>query len=129
MRARRDLAWLLVGSTAIAAGASHSETGVRSGNDLIRDCKAAITLADSPKLGEDYSRPMYCLGFTSGMSDGLRFGRLACMKGEESHEQIARVVVKFLEDHPERLAEPESLLALEAITGAWPCSKSNQKFE
>jgi len=36
--------------------------------------------------------------------------------------QLARIVVKWLRDHPERLHEPKSVLALEALSGAFPCT-------
>jgi hypothetical protein len=38
-----------------------------------------------------------------------------------TNDQAARVVVKYLREHPERLHEKESLLAMAAFAEAFPC--------
>lgn len=35
--------------------------------------------------------------------------------------QVARVIVKYLKDHPERLHENETFLAIQALQAAFPC--------
>jgi hypothetical protein len=41
----------------------------------------------------------------------------------EIHGQSIRVVVKYIDDRPERQHEDFMALALEALRAAWPCKK------
>jgi hypothetical protein len=40
--------------------------------------------------------------------------------------QLARVLVKWLRDHPEKLHEPKSLLVMEAFRDAFPCQSAKE---
>lgn len=48
-----------------------------------------------------------------------------CMPENTTIEQYALVVTKYLHDHPAELNEPAAVLIYEAISQAWPCSKTN----
>lgn len=45
-----------------------------------------------------------------------------CIPDEASVGQLARVVVKWLRDHPEKLHELKSFLVMEALKEAFPCA-------
>lgn len=43
--------------------------------------------------------------------------------------QLARVLVKWLREHPERLHEPKSILTIDAFKDAFPCEKATTQKE
>lgn len=45
-----------------------------------------------------------------------------CIPNKASVAQLARVVVKWLREHPEKLHEPKSFLVMEALKDNFPCS-------
>jgi hypothetical protein len=47
---------------------------------------------------------------------------VSCAPPDSRASQLARVVVKFLDEHPERMNEDFRLLAMEAFHRAWPCN-------
>lgn len=46
-----------------------------------------------------------------------------CVPANATVGQVARVLVKFLEDNPNRLHEPVGLLYMEALYDAFPCKR------
>jgi len=52
---------------------------------------------------------------------------IACGPDEVPILQLARVVVKWLREHPERLHEPKGVLAIEALRDAFPCQHASPK--
>jgi hypothetical protein len=52
---------------------------------------------------------------------------MTCIPNEVNLPQMARVLVKWLRDHPERLHEPISILSMDAFHGAFPCVASTPK--
>lgn len=65
-----------------------------------------------------------CLGMISVLS---RTGRMLppnmrfCAPTTGTVTQAVRVVVKYLDDHPERLHDHFDILAVEGLRNAWPC--------
>jgi hypothetical protein len=72
----------------------------------------------------------YCLGYVTGISDGITTLQMLkpphwtpiCKPDWVTDRQLRDVVVKYLDDHPEDLHEPISLLTVLAMRSAWPCS-------
>jgi Rap1a immunity proteins len=101
------------------------------GNSLLRDCTSAIRLADGVAgiSEDDVRRAMFCSGYLSGFLDAHALTtsfnggkKLFCLpESGISGEQAARVIVKFLQDHPERLHESARILAMIALQMAFPC--------
>jgi len=50
-----------------------------------------------------------------------------CIPDGVSPAQLARIVVKWLQEHPERLHEQKSVLTLKAFTDAFPCQAPANK--
>ena len=48
--------------------------------------------------------------------------RVACIPEKAPLLQIARVLVKWLREHPERLHEPKSILTMAALSEVFPCT-------
>jgi hypothetical protein len=46
-----------------------------------------------------------------------------CAPADATFGQAARIVTKFIEDHPERQSETFSDLAVLAMRSAWPCGR------
>jgi hypothetical protein len=62
----------------------------------------------------------------SGIIEGLYYrddSKTVCPKGSVTNGQMIRVVVKYIDDRPERQHEYFKVLALEALRTAWPCKK------
>jgi hypothetical protein len=99
------------------------------GNDLLSKCPAAVNLMDNRSETDDYLGLGYCLGMMQGMTNlnkvyELRLGEKALFCTPESgikNGQAARIVVKYLMEHPETLHENESFLAVSALKEAYPC--------
>jgi Rap1a immunity proteins len=63
----------------------------------------------------------FAAGVCSGIVEGLHYaGSGICLPPNVSNEQAVRVVVKFIDDRPERLNEDFRALAVEALKAAWP---------
>jgi hypothetical protein len=82
-------------------------------------CKAWVNNTDlrNPFTG-------YCQGVASALvfvgrnlSENLRF----CTPEKSTNFQAVKVVIAFIEAHPERLHESFMALALEALNRGWPC--------
>jgi hypothetical protein len=86
-----------------------------------------------------------CLGYLSGILQGIQFGGIVTVSHFEGYEsfdsasrrsntilkicireavqldQVKLVVEKFLREHPERLHESSKFLVPDALVGAFPC--------
>jgi hypothetical protein len=52
---------------------------------------------------------------------------MTCIPNEVNQAQMARILVKWLRDHPERLHEAASFLTLDAFHDAFPCQADTKK--
>jgi Rap1a immunity proteins len=93
-----------------------------SANALFQGCKAAT---QNEKLDPQTATiASYCNGVIyalASVSDLLSNPMKRSCVPAISTEQTMRVVVKFLDDHPERLHENFVQLALEVFHRTWPC--------
>lgn len=112
MRAIICGALMAVGVT--AAGAA--EVDRDSANYWLPHCKAAIEQRDS-------LAPGICIGAISGLAFVLRAIPAYCadVPYAATYDQIARVVIRYIEEHPQRMHKPFLNLAVEALHDAWPC--------
>jgi hypothetical protein len=81
-------------------------------------CKVTVAyLSDNQRpQGDDFSEG-YCLGLVTGVSETSDD---VCSMGVSS-VQMVTAVVKFLEDHPDRLNLKTTTLVRQALMRAWPC--------
>ena len=115
----------LICAAVVLSGSAATAQKVRFENSakaLVQGCKAA---AQNKKVdAQTATVASYCNGAIyalASVSDRLSNPLERSCVPAISTEQTMRVVVKFLDDHPERLYENFVQLALEVFHQAWPC--------
>ena len=118
-------AMILAALVAPVGGAAAQPTNPNdhSANAVYAGCKA---FASGQKVAEPQMAMIgnYCAGMLhalTGITEYLTGGWHSCIPNSSNAAQSARVVVKFLDEHPERMHEDFRALALEAFHQAWPC--------
>jgi hypothetical protein len=91
-----------------------------TGNGLLRKCQGQ---------GETTIMAMnkgFCLGIIAGYTDALRTskGRNVCIPNEVEWGQRMEVIVKYLENHPEKRHIYYEVLIIDALLEAFPCKKT-----
>jgi hypothetical protein len=106
-------------------------TAIADGSELLEQCQELETVMDTRQMQNPYNAGM-CLGTVKGVrgamviQDGVlkNKARLACFPPQGISEgQAARVVLKYLRDHPESLHEDEVVLTMLAFRAAFPCKR------
>ena len=116
-------------STNPTQGQSAAE--LSDGNALLRDCTSALRVADGTpsKSPDDLSGAMYCTGYVAGFVDahvltvGLNSGKMVFCQPPSGIrvDQDIRIIIKYLQDHPEKLHESGRILVMMALRSAFPC--------
>jgi len=103
----------------VTTGAYAIETR-QDGNDLLERCEG---ITKSPVI--DSYDSGWCLGFITGMTTmGLSTPDSPfhiCSPKDFTLGQGARIIVKYLKDHPAELHYQDALLAMWALQEAFPC--------
>jgi len=109
-------------TTCILAGPAFAEEGVgggnalmASGNALLASCRTVATTDNAYNASEGR-----CFGIIETL---MRFGPALrfCHSDRATVGQGARVVVRYLDQHPEELHLNFKDLAVTAFSEAWPC--------
>jgi hypothetical protein len=102
---------------------ANSELPPSNGNELIENCKEAIK-GDS----DDFFKSGWCYGFLQGASEMFVMAKILgqlppsyCMPAEVTEKQAVRIVMKYLQNHPEKLHYPRTNLVYRALAQAFPC--------
>jgi hypothetical protein len=100
------------------------------GARLLEECGELMTFAETGVLKEESAGASYCLGMVSGMI-GLNAiyqarkdipAPLFCTPRQPvTNAEGARIIVRYLEAHPEQLAQDDISLAYFAFAEAFPC--------
>jgi len=116
-----------------AAGAKAQEVNVEfndwtlSGNDLLHACSVFVRVMDSnaPRSvppGDGYEFGL-CQGYVGGIATAISArGYLNFSSDPPTLEQLVRVVLKYLNGHPEKLNEIGFVLVNNALMAAFPDS-------
>jgi hypothetical protein len=114
--------WRIVGVIAgclalaplIAPGAARAEY-FETGRDLYQKCHATGTASQ-----------VFCFGFIIGIADVMEDnpldGRSACIPKDATIQQIADVVIRFLDDNPDIRDFTGESLAVQALSEKYPCA-------
>jgi hypothetical protein len=98
-----------------------------SGNSLLKACNTYLSGIDKgtqlQQLISSHSVG-WCAGLVIGVSQSLYYTGKVCTPTMATQGQGVRVVVKYLEEHPDRLHEDGPILASDALIDAWPCEES-----
>ena len=106
---------LIVGALVLATSTVSAETDFTSANALVPGCRAHVNNQPSDLFME---------GVSAGIIDALFFmDKDSCPPRGVTNDQLARVVVQYIDSQPARLHEPFRVLALEAMRKAWPCQR------
>ena len=107
-----------------------------SGNAFLQHCAASLQKADQPNTQSDSElfEGIACSGFLRGLEEGVSFGvqfaeantksaspQPWCMPENGTSVQAGRVLVKYIQAHPETAHQRTVLLALFAYREAFPC--------
>ena len=105
---------LIVGMAGPEAGAKN----LKDGNELLVHCRNS-----TEKAG--YS---YCLGFVTAVADSLRARPVgawrACLPKEAPVDQLAEIVIAWLEANPSKRQLASDTITLSALSEAFPCKKA-----
>ena len=108
------------------------------GNALLHNCSLVVKMADGDSVTSpiDNLNAGVCMGLVRGIMDTMTLWQSVdhgspvdltamhgCIPDSIKTIQGARIVVKYLNDHPERLQVPDTRLVLMAMVDAYPCSK------
>jgi hypothetical protein len=100
--------------------AMESEEHYQDGNHLLMQCQAVVDTADKPNWRDVHEA--WNVGFCLGLAQGIPYGSpLVCPPAGVTNGQSVRVVVKFLNDNPEKLNLDEDELVTLALSKAFPC--------
>ena len=108
----------------------------RTGNDLLVDCANLIKTESIESVNKE---KLLGIGYCIGLIDGLvtfnyvyeavleREGNSTmvqmCLPQRISTRQSAEVIVKYLQDNPNRLHQSGQALAAQALVTAYPCNQ------
>jgi ATP-dependent DNA ligase len=100
-----------------------------TGKEILGACREiASATSTKDELSEEPRMIGHCAGVIEALmvtsrlySDGTKF----CSPENASTSQGPKVLVKFLDEHPQALNEQAIILVLMAFKVAWPCSKAN----
>lgn len=102
-------------------------------NQLVDGCRLLISITSGVSDSGLSTNAALWMGKCSGMlevavdlgprlTERLRY----CPPGAATYQQAAKVYVKFVDAHPERLHELPLILALDSLKAAWPCQNQNR---
>lgn len=99
------------------------------GNKLLRNCKATLRVWDNNSNStDDLMNSALCIGYITGIWDTILTFQAgsdkikgACFPENATTGQMVRVVVKFLEENPKDLHNPEAILVLKTFNINFPC--------
>ena len=75
---------------------------------------------------QELSATVWSYAFIQGMGDGLLFGALSAHKdasclNQPSDLALARITMKYIEEHPQSRAQKTEAVVYEALVQAYPC--------
>jgi hypothetical protein len=118
------MAWCIPHTQAIASEGT---------NQLVDGCRLLISITSGASDSSLSTNAALWMGKCSGilevavdlgprLTERLRY----CPPGEATYQQAAKVFVRFVDAHPERLHEIPLILALDSLRAAWPCQNQNK---
>lgn len=101
---------------------------------LVNSCRKVESIHDGMMPAENQSGAALCLGFLNGIVDGVtladavrangkasRLQHTLCVPETASGAQLAKVVVKYGDDHPEQLHQAAAFEVAMAFKTAFQC--------
>src|SRR5271157_3443922 len=114
---------LLLFAFPVGSGSNPSLDEELTGSWLLVSCELTVRSDDGETFHED-SFQAYRDGFCRGMVDGVADASpKVCVPPDSTYGQYHRVVLKYLQDHPEALHLRHSELVEKALAKAFPCRR------
>jgi len=104
-------------------GNSSPQADATTGNGLLGSCQISVKSTDDRNYKEspfEAWRDGFCVGIVNGVSSASPH---VCPDEEVTTGQEKRVVLKYLQDHPEELHLDNAVLVERALSRAFPCPK------
>src|SRR5262245_31054242 len=96
-------------------GAAVAQPDTNSANFILPACREYFS--DDTNIQNPFRA-----GRCAGIIETLRFtGFRTCIPQETTNGQVGNVLLRYLDQHPQRLHENFKVLAVEALQRAWPC--------
>lgn len=108
---------------AVGSSSQSPQNDAVTGNGLLGSCQIHVKSMENRAYNEtpfEAYRDGYCSGLVAGVSSASP--RVCPDAGVTIGQQI-RVVLKYLQDHPEELHLDDAVLVDRALTKAFPCPK------
>lgn len=109
-----------------AATARAQQFKIDTGNDFLRECSGKTE--GSPKTTEEAIITSICSAYVAGFQSGILFSqalsgiKTICLpKQGIEHGQSLRIVVKWMNGHPETLHQSTDGLILQSLVAAFQC--------
>jgi hypothetical protein len=121
LMASSSVCFICIGLAIFVGSAQAQDTA--SGEYFLGSCQVTMRLLDNqdaPTNKYETWRDGYCRGVIEGMT---ATSPRICPSESVTYGQEIRVVVKFMQDHPEKLNLRGIQLANDALSNAFPCSK------
>jgi hypothetical protein len=115
------LALALLTSSAYA----EDPTRVHSADYLIPGCRLGTNMRNY----NDFFARGLCIGTLNGVWSTLMRIGIVCTPANVTTGQVVRVVVRYIDDRPEKLNELFTDLASAALLTAWPCDPTRTNFK
>lgn len=96
-----------------------------TGNELLKYCEEG----NNEALKVHFQSNAFCLGYVTGASEGLFYAdnrNVVCFSDGVTVEQLKKVVMKYLNDNPQKLHESYVPLIYSSIKEAFPCKKTER---
>ncbi len=107
----------------------------KTGADYVQNCSGFGDLLQAePSLLMFLPQVMFCSGYTIGFMDGWTYmdnddpkDDEICVPEKVTYLQMTKIVVKYIEEHPEREHEPVAILIPDALFDVFPCSSTKEQ--
>lgn len=96
-----------------------------SGNDLVRYMHEYEKLMTEDPQVRFYHAGQF-LGFVLSTADKITSYKDGCIPSDTSRRQICRIVIKYINEHPDQLNLKAFHLVEAALKGAFPCQKQKK---
>jgi len=92
------------------------------GNRLVEDMRE-YKIWSNGKKNVDYGKVMGFMGYVSGVSDSLG-GVLICYPSNVTLGQVNAIVIKYIENNPDKWNQNASFLVSNPLIKTFPCKKT-----
>jgi hypothetical protein len=123
--------FLLLPSLLIAFNATSGKAEI-NGKMLLENCKEAVKYIENKNDSSiNHSAVNFCIGYISGVNDlHTKFidsvacfePPIYCIPANTQIEEMIKIVVKFLEQHPQDLTYQGAALTVSALRDVYPCN-------